>query len=343
VDHTPDSKMWGELGFDETVGALARVAMTASEGCSSAEDLDRRFKAEPDLEAIVIVAESQPRHLVTRDHYYGVTGGPFGFALFQKKPAESVAKSSPLIVEESFPARGLARLALERSRADQYDPVVVVDAEGALLGLVTMKQLILKASQIEIQVAQLSNPLTGLPSGRAIEDWIEKGLEQDVGENLTVIFADLDRFGEFNDAFGHLAGDQLVRRTARVLEAGLAGLARGARLGHAGGDDFVIVSQRKVSIDGLRQLCDAYDREKLAAFEPGDRDRGYFLVATERGERARIPLTTLSLASVSCAGLGEVRHPAVFSQIAAGLHRSAKSLSAALGRSAFAFLSPCGG
>ncbi len=207
-----------------------------------------------------------------------------------------------------------------------------------MAAVVTMKQLILKASQIEVQVAQLSNPLTGLPGGRAIEGWIEKGLEQDVGECLTVVFIDLDRFNEFNEAFGLLAGDQLVRRTAEVLAAGLPALARGARLGHAGGDDFVIVSPRRVSVDGLRQVCDAFDREKLEVFGPADRARGYFLAANQRGERGRLPLTTLSLASVSSGGLGAVRHPALFSQAAAALHRSAKALSAALGRSAFAFV-----
>lgn len=329
---------WIDLGFDEPVGALAQDAVTLEKGSSSAEDLDRRFKADPGLEHLVLVAEGKPRHLVTREHYYAVTGGPFGFAIFQRKPAESVAKADPLVVEEGLPARGLARRALEREAGDQYDPVLVVDQAGNLRGLVTMKQLILKASQLEIQVAQLSNPLTGLPSGRVIESWIEKGLEQDIGESLTVIFVDLDRFSEFNEAFGLLAGDRLVRRAAEVLATGLPALARGARLGHAGGDDFVIVSPRRISIDGLRRICEGFDREKLEVFDPADRDRGFFFAASAHGERGRLPLTTLSLAAVSSGGLGAVRHPALFSQAAAAVHRSAKALSEALGRSAFAFV-----
>lgn len=338
MNESLSARIWVELGFDEPVGALARPAMTLREGSATAEDLDRRFKADSELDCIVILANERPRFLVTREHYYGITGGPFGFALFQKKPAESVSKPEPLVVDEGEPARNLARRALERARSDQYDPILITDARGTLRGVVTIQQLILKAAQIEVQVAQLANPLTGLPTGRAIEGWVERGLEQDIGDNLTVVFVDLDRFGEFNEAFGLLRGDQLVLRTAEVLAASLDRLSRGVRLGHAGGDDFVIVSPRPVSVDGLRQLCATFDREKLELFQGPDRERGHYFAANERGERVRVPLTTLSIASVSSSALGPQRHPAVFSQAGASLHRSAKALSAALCRSTFAFL-----
>ncbi len=299
---------------------------------------------------MVIVNGGRPTHLVTREHYYSVTGGPFGFTLYQKKPAELVAKAQPLVVGEEVAVRSLAKLALGRSRDDQYDPVIVTDGAGLIRGIVTIKQLLQTAAELEVQIAQLANPLTRLPGGRVIQDWVERGLAEDrlngdqIGDQngdqlggLTVIFTDLDRFKEYNDVYGLLMGDDLVRRTAAVLAGGLDLLGEDVRLGHDGGDDFVLVCPRPVAADALREICARFDREKLDLFKPEDRERGSFDALDDKGNPVRVPLTTLSLAAIASRALGDERHPAIFSQVAAGLRRQAKAVAAALGRSAFTF------
>lgn len=147
----------------------------------------------------------------------------------------SITTAAPLIVASDFPARSLAQQALARPRSDQYDPVIVTGAAGELAGIVTIKQLLLTASQIEVQLARLSNPLTGLPGGRA----------------------------------------------AGALGGCLHLLGPGAKLGHAGADDFVAVAPEPPSTDALRTLCTAFDRDKLDLFRPEDRERGFFLAHNE--------------------------------------------------------------
>src|SRR5947208_1347790 len=82
--------------------------------------------ADGDLDCfITVTAGGRPTHLVTREHYYAATGGPYGFTLYQKRPAELVGKPAPLVVEAAMPVRRLTPLALARPREDQYDPVIV--------------------------------------------------------------------------------------------------------------------------------------------------------------------------------------------------------------------------
>jgi GGDEF domain-containing protein len=247
-----------------------------------------------------------------------------------------VAKEQPLVVDEAVAVRVLAKLALARPRDDQYDPVIVTGGDGRMRGIVTIRQLLLKATELEVQIAQLSNPLTNLPGGRVIQEWIELGLAEERDGGLTVIFTDLDRFQEYNDVHGLLMGDELVRRTAAVLGEARDQLGPDARLGHDGGDDFVLLSPRPVPTDALRGICARFDREKLDLFRPADRERGSFAASDEKGNPIRVPLTTLSLAAITSRSLGEERHPAIFSQLAASLRRTAKTVTAALGRSGFA-------
>lgn len=330
-----DAVPWTRLALDQAVGTMVTDALPLESGAAIAGDLDRLFKADRELDCAVILSGGRPTHLVTREHYYAVTGGPYGFTLYQKKPAELVAKANPLVVAEDVAVRSLAKLALARPRDDQYDPVIVIDPSGLMRGIVTIKQLLQKAAELEVQIAQLSNPLTNLPGGRVIQEWIGRALAEDRDGGLTVVFTDLDRFQEYNDVHGLLMGDELVRRTAAVLAGALAELGPDARLGHDGGDDFVLVSPRPVRADLLRETCARFDREKLDLFRPADRERGAFAASDEKGNPLRVPLTTLSLAAITSRALGEERHPAIFSQRAAGLRRTAKSVTAALGRSGF--------
>jgi diguanylate cyclase (GGDEF)-like protein len=57
-------------------------------------------------------------------------------------------------------------------------------------------------------------------------------------ERLAVLFADLDQFKAVNDDYGHEAGDELLRASARRLRQWLRGSDHLARYG---GDEFVIV------------------------------------------------------------------------------------------------------
>ena len=83
-------------------------------------------------------------------------------------------------------------------------------------------------------------PLTGLYNHRMITSFLERemGRAKHDRQAMSVVLMDIDGFKLFNDTYGHLAGDQLLRRVAQVLEI----CSRQTdRPGRTGGDEFVVV------------------------------------------------------------------------------------------------------
>src|SRR5580704_5397033 len=85
----------------------------------------------------------------------------------------------------------------------------------------------------------MTDPMTGLPNRRAVEVWAGRELKAAARHDysLWVVMADLDNFKSVNDAFGHQAGDTVVKRFAEILNASTRGADICARIG---GDEFMI-------------------------------------------------------------------------------------------------------
>ncbi len=323
-----------ESDLNETVGPLAIRCVTIREHEKRGEDVDSIFQHQPSVDHLTILREGRPIALITRQHYYNKTGGPVGYHLFQWRPAEELARPTPLIVEDTINVTALAKLAMERPPDELYDPVIVVDATGILLGTATIRQLIMRSTALEVQSAQGSSPLTGLPGNRSIELWILRALEQ---RDAHVLYADLDRFKEYNDCYGFLRGDELIRCLARVLSRGLSTLSTDAKLGHIGGDDFVIVSPSLVDADTVEALCRQFDLAKIDLFDSGDVERGFFRATDRRGQEVEVPLVTLSVAVVPCEAARSAEHPGALAQMAASLKRKVKEMTTKSRRSEFLF------
>ena len=323
-----------ESDLNETVGPLVIRCATIREGEKRGEDVDRMFRREPSVDHLTVLRGERPVGLITRQHYYTKTGGPVGYHLFQWRAAEELARPAPLMVEDSINVTALAKLAMERPPDELYDPVVVVDGAGRLVGTVTIRQLIMRSTALEVQSAQGSSPLTGLPGNRSIERWILNALERSDGY---VLYADLDRFKEFNDCYGFLRGDEMIRCLARVLSRALSGLSTEARLGHIGGDDFVIVAPGAIDGERIGELCSQFDAAKIELFDAEDVQRGCFRAIDRRGQEVLVPLVTVSVAVVPVESVQSADHPGALVQMAASLKRKVKEMTAASGKSAFLF------
>ena len=86
----------------------------------------------------------------------------------------------------------------------------------------------------------LTDSLTGLPNRRAIEAWAERQLSGAArhGFPLWVVLIDLDRFKRVNDAYGHDAGDMVLKRFAEILKANTRHSDISGRIG---GEEFLQV------------------------------------------------------------------------------------------------------
>lgn len=112
------------------------------------------------------------------------------------------------------------------------------------------------ATQREMSRQAQTDPLTGLLNRRAFIDEVSRRLDRLAFDELpgTLMFVDLDRFKELNDALGHEVGDAALLITAALLRE----LVRPADLiARLGGDEFA------VWLDGADHLVAAERAEQL--------------------------------------------------------------------------------
>jgi EAL domain-containing protein (putative c-di-GMP-specific phosphodiesterase class I)/GGDEF domain-containing protein len=309
---------------DERVGSMVIRGTCVPEGSLTTEELDRLFRNTSAMDHVVFVQQERPVALVTRQLFYARTSGPFGYPLLQKKPAELTAQRQPLVVQEGMSITALAKVAMERPPEHLYEPVVVTDEQGRFQGTVTMKQLIGRATELEVREATGANPLTQLPGNRMVERWVRQALATG---SFSVIYADLDHFKAYNDRYGFLQGDRLIRFTARLLAESLHLLPAGTQLGHVGGDDFVLVCPSEVAPEALRLLCQRFDEQKAPLFDRHDLERGWFEATDREGASLQVPPVTLSLAVLDGKDLKENEvHPAALSSRSAALKKRVKQM-----------------
>lgn len=91
-----------------------------------------------------------------------------------------------------------------------------------------------------VQLQALVDPTTGLANHRRFKEYLAEREQEAMGAHrpLSILMLDLDMFKEFNDTFGHLAGDRALRRVGQVLASCVGSQGLAARYG---GDEFVAV------------------------------------------------------------------------------------------------------
>ncbi len=97
--------------------------------------------------------------------------------------------------------------------------------------------------ELNVRLSELTyiDALTHIPNRRRFIDFLSHELHRSIREQepLSVIIIDVDKFKEYNDNYGHLAGDVVLRKVAEVLESGLN--RQVDFVARYGGDEFVVV------------------------------------------------------------------------------------------------------
>lgn len=113
---------------------------------------------------------------------------------------------------------------------------------GKMIGAVAVFRDVTEIHRHTAQLAFQANHdvLTGLPNRNLLHDRLHHAIAhaQRSGQQLAVLFLDLDHFKTINDSLGHAAGDNLLKTVATRLKASVRETDTVARLG---GDEFVII------------------------------------------------------------------------------------------------------
>jgi len=103
----------------------------------------------------------------------------------------------------------------------------------------------------ELRKLSITDPLTGIYNRR----YLNRRLSEEITRYnrykhpFSFMMLDLDRFKEYNDTFGHIAGDNLIKILAHITEKSLRAIDIAARFG---GDEFVAIFPQTPKIDAIQ-------------------------------------------------------------------------------------------
>jgi len=166
-----------------------------------------------------------------------------GFDLCQRIRSDDTRPYTYIIVMTSNTEKGNVVKGLEAGADDYltkpFDPGEMLARIGVGRRIIDLNRE-LAAKSRRLEEAARTDPLTGLPNRRAIEEWAEKQVRGAArhGFPLWVVLGDIDNFKFINDTFGHDAGDIVLKTFADVLKKN----ARASDIcGRLGGDEFLLV------------------------------------------------------------------------------------------------------
>jgi diguanylate cyclase len=90
-----------------------------------------------------------------------------------------------------------------------------------------------------VRTESLTDPLTTLSNRKFFDSELFKAITdaKKSGESLSLLMSDVDHFKEFNDKYGHVTGDQVLRLVALSIKQNVKGQDIAARYG---GEEFAI-------------------------------------------------------------------------------------------------------
>lgn len=149
-----------------------------------------------------------------------------------------------------------------------------------------------------LTVNRTVSPLTGLPGNLPIQTELKKRLLKK--EPFVVLYIDLDNFKAYNDVYGFLKGDEIIKLTAKIITKHIHALeSTDAFVGHIGGDDFVAITNDDIDYEAICQdIIAEFDVEVLKLFNDIDIERKYIEVQNRKGVMEQFPLTSISIGVV---------------------------------------------
>ncbi len=143
----------------------------------------------------------------------------------------------------------------------------------------------------------LTSPSTGLPSGRLIEQQLRELLH---AEGWGLFYIGIDGLNAFNEAYGFVAGEEVLRFTGMLLNEVVEELGTvDDFIGHIGGDDFIIVTQQDLVPSIKAEIIERFTAKVGTHYDFITRSQGYLVVHDDSGNEVQVPLMSLRVGTLT--------------------------------------------
>lgn len=205
---------------------------------ASAGQVRALLTGSPDVSGVLLVDQhGRPVRSVHRSRFLLSMSGRYGHALYADRPAAKLG-DPPRTVGADATAWEVLDVVAVGGRSRTSDDVAVVDPHGRCVGVVRLADLVRALAESRVEEAAGLNPLTRLPGSDAITGEVDRRIVD--GRTFALSWLDVDHFKQVNDGAGFAAGDELIRSVGRALQRAASA---GTRVGHIGGDDFLVLAE----------------------------------------------------------------------------------------------------
>jgi len=143
----------------------------------------------------------------------------------------------------------------------------------------------------------LTDPRSGLPAGRLIEEQLRRIIRE---KGWALLDARVNNFDAFKDVYGFVAGDDVLRFTAMLIGEVVDELGTTSDfIGHAGGDNFIIITNEAKAETIKARLKERFNQEVQSHYNFIDRQQGYVNAPAADGTSVKVAFMTMSVGIVS--------------------------------------------
>ena len=226
---------------ENQVAQLARACPIYSADIKVREIL-ATFHDDENLRTIVLTDHDIPVGLINRYRLNELFSKEFTRELYGNRPVRDFMLSNPVIVTTRTSVDDLTRIIVE-DKTQAMDDGFILTEDGRCVGIgygQDLLQLLSERKQEHLFRLAHFDSLTGLSNRLMFLNRLEQGClrAERSGQQLTLMFIDLDRFKAINDSLGHAAGDELLVEVSRRFTQLIRKTDEVARLG---GDEFTVL------------------------------------------------------------------------------------------------------
>jgi DNA-binding response OmpR family regulator len=143
----------------------------------------------------------------------------------------------------------------------------------------------------------LTDPRSGLPAGRLIEEQLRRIIREAGWAFLDLRIND---FEAFKDVYGFVASDDVLRFTGMLIGEVLDEMGTtGDFLGHAGGDNFIIITTESTAAGIGQKLRSRFADAVKTHYNFIDRQQGFILAPAKDGSTQKFALMTMAVGVIS--------------------------------------------
>ena len=143
----------------------------------------------------------------------------------------------------------------------------------------------------------LTDPRSGRPAGRLIEDQLRRIIKE---TGWALLDAKVNNFEPFKDVYGFVTGDDVLRFTSFLIGEVVDELGSTTDfIGHAGGDNFIIITSEEKSASIRARIKQRFNSEVQSHYNFMDRQQGFMQAPAADGTTSNVPFMTMSVGIVS--------------------------------------------